>query len=94
MRCNQSQGHFRYFTTQLRESGQNNQDCQTPCLFRHPILQAVGLSQNPDSQKSEIQKNGNKQGLYLFVLSHRQVQHGSKVHGMSTHDSTMYVVNW
>ena len=72
MRCHQSQGHFRHFITQLRESGQNNQDCQTPYLFRQPILQAAGLSQNPDSQKSEVQKNRNKQGLILsapnFVL--------------------------
>ena len=58
MRYHRPQGHFRHFTTQLRESNQNNQDCQTPSLFRQPILQAAGLSQNPDSQKS-----GNKQGL-------------------------------
>ena len=62
MRYHQAQGHFRHFTTQLRESSQNNQDCQTLCLFRQLILQAASLSQNPDSQKSRIHKNGNKQG--------------------------------
>jgi len=64
MRYHQPQGYFRLYTTQLRESAQNNQDCQTPSLFRQPILQTAGLSQNPDSQKSEVQKSGNKQGLY------------------------------
>ena len=62
IRYHQPRGHFRHFTTQLRESGQNNQDCQTPSLSRQPILQAAGLSQNHDSQKSEIQKSENKQG--------------------------------
>ena len=63
MRYHQPQGHFRHFATQLRESTQNNQDCQTPSLFRQPILQTARLSQNPDSQKSEVQKSGNKRGL-------------------------------
>jgi len=67
MRYHQLQGHFRQFTTQLRESTQNNQDCQTPSLFRQPILQTTGLSQNPDSQKSETQKSGNKQGLSFSI---------------------------
>ena len=56
MRYHQPQGYKKCFTTQLRESTQNNQDCQTLCLFRQPILQAADLSQNPDSQKSEIQR--------------------------------------
>ena len=64
MRYHQTQGYFRHFTTQFRESTQNNQDCQTPCLSRQSILQVAGLSQNPDFQKSEIQKSGNKQGLH------------------------------
>ena len=63
MRYHQPRGHFRHFTTQLRESTQNNQDCQTPSLSRQSILQTAGLSQNSDSQKSEVQKSGNKQGL-------------------------------
>ena len=63
MRYHQSQEHFRHLTTYFRESTQNNQDCQTSILFRQPILQTASLSQNHDSQKSEVQKNGNKQGL-------------------------------
>ena len=67
MRYHQPQGYFRLYTTQLRESAQNNQDCQTPSLFRQPILQTAGLSQNPDSQKSEVQKSGNKQAPSIFI---------------------------
>ena len=63
MRYHQPQGYFRHFTTQLRESGQNNQDCQTPSLSRQSILQAASLSQNLNSQRSKVQKSGNKQGL-------------------------------
>jgi len=69
-RYHQPQGHFRYFTTQLRESTQNNQNYQTPSLSSQPILQTTGLSQNPDSQKSEVQKNGNKQGLDGLSFKH------------------------
>jgi len=58
MGYHQPQGHFRYFTTQLRKSGQNYQDCQTHYLSRQPILQTAGLSQNLDYQKNEIQKSG------------------------------------
>ena len=61
MRYHQPQGYFRLYTTQLRESAQNNQDCQIPSLFRQPILQTARLSQNPDCQKSGVQKSGNKQ---------------------------------
>ena len=53
MRYYQPQGHFRHFTTQIRESNQNYQDCQTPSLSRQSILQPAGLSQNPDSQKKQ-----------------------------------------
>ena len=63
MRYHQTQGYFRHFTTQFRESTQNNQDCQTPCLSRQPILQTAGLSHKLDSQRSKVQKSGNKQGL-------------------------------
>ena len=62
MRYHQPQGHFRHFTTQLRESTQNNQDWQTSSLFKQLILQISSLSQNLNSQKNEIQNNGNKPG--------------------------------
>ena len=38
MRYHQTQGYFRHFTTQFRESTQNNQDCQTPSLSIQAIL--------------------------------------------------------
>jgi len=63
MRYHQPQRYFRHFTTQVRESTQNNQDCQTPSLSRQLILQTAGLSQNLNSQRSKVQKSGNKQGL-------------------------------
>ena len=72
MRYHQPQGHFRYFTTQLRESDQNYQDCQTPSLSRQSILQAAGLSQNPDSKKSKMQKKRKQTGPIIreFALLH------------------------
>ena len=51
MRYHQSEGHLRYFITQLRESIEKNQNCQTPNFSRQLILQATGLSQNLDSKK-------------------------------------------
>ena len=66
MRYHEPQWHFKHFTTQLRESTQNNQDCQTPSLSRQLILQTATLSQNSDSQKNEIQKSGNKQGHHIM----------------------------
>jgi len=74
MRYHQPQGYFRLYTTQLRESAQNNQDCQTPSLFRQPILQTAGLSQNPDSQKSEVQKSGNKQAQRLVCCRQSEIK--------------------
>jgi hypothetical protein len=65
MRYHQPQEHLRHFTAQLRQSIQNNQDCQTPSLSRQPILQTAGLSQNLASQKSEDQISGIKKGLHL-----------------------------
>ena len=79
MRYHQPQGYFRHFTTQLRESDQNNQECQTPSLFRQPILQTADLSQNPDSQKSEVQKKRKQTepkesagaDVKLYLITHR-----------------------
>ena len=79
MRCHQPQEHFRHFTTQLRESTQNNQDCQIPSLFRQPILQTARLSQNPDSQKNEVQKSENKQSLSLVLQNCRQGDIGAQM---------------
>ena len=67
MRYYEPQGHFRHFIIQLRESASNNQDCQTPGLFRQSILQTADLSQNRDSHKSQIQENGNKQRLCIPI---------------------------
>ena len=39
MRYDYPHGHFRHFTIQLRESTQNNLDCQKYSLFRQSILQ-------------------------------------------------------
>ena len=87
MRYHQPQGHFRHSTSQLRESTQNNQDCQTPSLSRQPILQTAGLSQNPDFQKNEIQKSENKPGLKKVGERRRTIQLdlGPKIGPQSLH---------
>ena len=88
MRYHQSPGYFRYFTTQLRESDQNNMDSQTPSLSRHSILQTAGLSQNHDFQKNKIQKSGNKHGLCHYIkrepIAHFPTHSGSHHEQFST----------
>ena len=69
MRYHQPQGYFRYFTIQLRQLTQNNQNCQTPSLFEQLILQEVGLSQNLDFLRSEIQKaETTRPGNFLILV--------------------------
>ena len=48
-----------FFTIQLIESTQNNQNCQTLSLSKYPILQ-TGQQHNHASQRSEIQISENK----------------------------------
>ena len=65
----QPQGHSGQFTSQDRQSTQNNQDCQTPSLFRQRIFHIAGLSDKPACQISEFQKSVYKQAHCLaFVL--------------------------